>query len=373
MNRVPTAFLAIVLVAVGAAGCASPSRGDAIARHEGPYSFWPPPPNDPRIQFLASFRLSSDVEAPRGVIDRLVFGDDTEPLPIGKPYGVAMWKGRIYVCDITNPAVVILDLRERETRLMVARGVERMVQPTDIAIADDGMKYVVDRRLGRVFVFDAQDRHVTTFGEDGLEPTGIAVRGEELLVPDMATKQVLVMNRRDGERIGHIGGPDAESGSLVCPLGVEPAPGGSLFVTDAIRGVAVRYGPEGNLELELGGIGDAPGHFTRPKHIAVDRDGILYVVDAAFQNVQLFDGEGQVLMFFGGAGEFGGSMSLPAGVAISEDDLDLFADLVHPDFEAQRLVIVTNQFGRNKVSVYALGRLREGATLDDMPMAPSTQ
>jgi hypothetical protein len=59
-------------------------------------------------------------------------------------------------------------------------------------------------------------------------------------------------------------------------------------------------------------------------------------------------------------------MSLPAGIDVHGDDLELFEPDIHPAFEAQRLVLVTNQFGLNKVSVYALGRLREGRTIADI-------
>ena len=35
-------------------------------------TFWPPPPNEPRVQFLCSFRLSSDIEREWSAIDRTV-------------------------------------------------------------------------------------------------------------------------------------------------------------------------------------------------------------------------------------------------------------------------------------------------------------
>jgi DNA-binding beta-propeller fold protein YncE len=348
------------------AGCAS---GGSSARNVPTgrmYSFWPPPPDEPRIQFLRAFRFSSDVEEERSAFDRIVFGEEATILPIAKPYGVEMWNGRIYVCDITNPGVVILDLVERQTRLMVTRGVEQMAQPTDIAIADDGLKYVVDRRLGRIFVFDADDRHITAFGERGLIPVGAAVRGDELFVPDFETQSVLVLDRFTGERRRSIGGPGGGEGQFVRPLGVHVDEAGEVFVSDAIRGWVQRFTPDGELVKSMGQIGDAPGSFVRPKHVAVDADGILYVVDAAFQNVQMFNADGELLMFFGGAGEYDGSMSLPAGIFVHETNIELFEAAIHPAFEAKRLVLVTNQFGLNKVSVYALGQLRKGYTIADI-------
>jgi DNA-binding beta-propeller fold protein YncE len=349
------------------AGCAGTSR---TVPTRTSYSFWPPAPDEPRIQFLRSFAFSADVEPPRGTFDKLVFGKDYEVLPIGKPYGVAMWRGRIYVCDITNPGVVILDLVERQTRLMGTRGVERMVQPTDIAIAPDGLKYVADRRLGRIFVFNDEDRHITTFGERGLIPAGVAVRGDELLVPDFETQSILVLDRFRGETLRSVGGPDEDLGGFIRPLGVAVDGEGSVYITDVIRGRLQKFGSDGSIFMQLGQIADSPGNFVRPKHVALDGRGVIYVVDAAFQNVQMFDAEGQLLMFFGSAGDHPGSMSLPAGITVNSADLELFADDIHPDFRAQHLVVVTNQFGINKVSVYALGRLKPGRTVADIaPLA----
>jgi hypothetical protein len=59
-------------------------------------------------------------------------------------------------------------------------------------------------------------------------------------------------------------------------------------------------------------------------------------------------------------------MYLPAGVCVHEGDLELFKDKIHPAFQAERLVLVTNQFGPNKVSVYAMGHLRPGKTVQDI-------
>ena len=68
---------------------------------------------------------------------------------------------------------------------------------------------------------------------------------------------------------------------------------------------------------------------------------------------------GQLLLVLGAAGGNPGDMYLPAKVAIDYDNVDLFADLVAPGYEVEYLILVTNQYGPNKVSVY--GFLRQGA------------
>jgi len=201
------------------------------------------------------------------------------------------------------------------------------------------------------------------------------VKGDELYVPDFETQSVLVLDRHTGSTIRSIGAAGGGPGQFIRPLGIDIDQEGNIYVTDAIRGRLQKFSPDGELLYALGEISDAPGEgeisdapgdFVRPKHVAVDRDGVLYVVDAAFQNVQMFNADGELLMFFGSPGSHLGSMSLPAGVAVHDGDLDLFEDYVHPAFEPRRLVLVTNQFGLHKVAVYALGSLRQGATIDDI-------
>jgi hypothetical protein len=76
-------------------------------------------------------------------------------------------------------------------------------------------------------------------------------------------------------------------------------------------------------------------------------------------------------MAFGGHGNFPGYMDLPAGVAVCDTGVDLYKDLVHPAFEAKRLVLVTNQWGDNRVAVYAMGELKPGKTVNDIAASKS--
>jgi hypothetical protein len=58
------------------------------------------------------------------------------------------------------------------------------------------------------------------------------------------------------------------------------------------------------------------------------------------------------LLFFGGTGHSPGELYLPADVVIDYDNVDLFADRVAPGYKLEYLVVVTSQFGSNKVSVF---------------------
>jgi hypothetical protein len=177
---------------------------------------------------------------------------------------------------------------------------------------------------------------------------------------------VRVFDRFNGKEIRTIGEPGGANGQLGGAMGLTIDKEGNVYVNDVIGCRVQKFAPDGKFIYSVGGVGEHPGQFVRPKLMAVDPEGILYVVDFAFQNVQMFDEKGEMLMYFGGDGNFPGGMNAPTGVCVSDSDLDLFAQYVHPAFNARRLVIVTNNTGPHKINVYALGELKPGKTVADL-------
>jgi len=330
-------------------------------------AFWPTQPDEPRLQFLVSFSQSSDIAPRKSALDDLIYGKEPQKvLPIKKPYGVAMWNGRIYVCDLRGAAVLVLDLRNHQTLVMGQTGSDTLLSPSGIAISPDGMKYVADIGRGMVYVFDAQDKLFGKIGHKDMKPTGIAVHQDELYVSDQKAQQIEIYNRNTGKLLRKLGEPGMADGQFIWPLGIAVDDKGQIYVADVLKCQIQKFDHQGSHLATISGASRSVGGLVRPKHIAVDHDGTVFVVDSAFQNVQLFDPIGRVYTFFGGGGDFPGAMQMPVGICLHDGDLDLFQKYVHPAFQAEKLVVVSNQFGDKKVSVYAYGRLRPGKTLADI-------
>jgi DNA-binding beta-propeller fold protein YncE len=346
------------------AGCASQKPA---APPDTAAAFWPPYPDSPRVQFLVSYQKSTDIAPTKSKLDELVYGKEPDDsMYVNKPYGVAMWNGRIYICDIRNYDVSILDVRNKQTLVMGKTGSEQLLRPVAIAIADDGTKYVADLGRGLVLAFNAKDQYVATLGHSNLKPVCVATYGDELYVSDFAGQRIEVLNRFNGQLVRVIGGPGAKDGQFMKPLGIATDLQGNVYVADVLRCRIQKFDRQGKLVMAFGTVSNKAGGIVRPKHIAVDKDGVIYVVDAAFQNVQLFDQTGKLLTFFGSSGPHPGGMFLPAGIALHSGDMDLYQQYIHPAFDAEQLVLVTNQFGENKVSVYAIGHLKQGKTVQDI-------
>jgi DNA-binding beta-propeller fold protein YncE len=332
-----------------------------------PYSFWPPYPLEPRVLFLESYSANTDLEPPKSQLDEIISGKSVEQsVVIGNPYGIAMHNGRIYICDTKNPAIEILDLHKHHMELMTAPETARMLKPVAITITPDGTKYIADIQAGQVLIFDPSDRFVRSITHPNFRPAGVAVFGNTLYVVDHKANHVEVFDLTTGNSIRTIGSIGVKVGQMVGPLGVAVDDQGFVYVDDIINCRVQKFSPEGKYVSSFGSLGDHPGTFTRPKQIAVDHNGVIYIVDAAFQNVQMFDNKYRALLFFGNPGTYPGAMDLPAGIALHDGDLDLFAKDIPDAFEAQQLVLVTNQIGTHKVSIYALGHLKPNHSMSEL-------
>jgi len=317
--------------------------------------FFPPAPDLPRVQFLTSFSGLKDVEK-QSSFNRFVAGEQGNKI-LDKPYGVAMYEGKIYVCD-TNDTVVVLDLRNKSyTALKGATGSGRLIQPINISIESDGTKYVTDPVRGQVVVFDKNDDYVKAYGTPGnWRPVDAVPYEDRLYVADMTSGQIKVFDKQSGEIVKTIGDKGEPSERIDRPTNLAFDNEGYLYVTDIGRFQVVKFDRDGHFRNTIGKAGDNWGHFTRPKGIAIDREGHLYVADASFNNVQIFNKEGRILMFFGEGGTEAGKFLLPAKVSISYNDLQYFQRYADPSFQMEYLIFVTSQLGDRSISVLAYGK-----------------
>lgn len=319
--------------------------------------FYPSPPEPARIQFLTSFTGEQDIVEAKSAFQSFIVGSGGKARRLDKPYGVAIWKGRIYVCD-TNQGVMVFDLEKRTfEELAGAPDAGKLTQPVNIRIAPDGMKYVSDPVREQVVVFGEHDEFKTAFGTPATwKPVDAVPYGDELFVVDMKNFDIVVLNRKDGSLLRRFGRTSSDATKLARPTNIAFDDAGNLYVSDIGRFQIVKFDREGHYLGVVGELGVESGTFARPKGIAIDRAKRLNVVDAAFANVQIFNQEGNLLFFFGSSGKRPGDLNLPAQIVVDYDNIRYFQRYVHANFEVEALLIVTSQFGDRMINVYALGR-----------------
>lgn len=338
------------------AGCAAPQKKENVTL------FYPPAPELPRLQWLAAYTGAKDVEPEKSGFDKFVIGEKESSKRLDKPYGAAIFQGKIYVCD-TNQTVMVFDLvKNTYGPLRGAQGAGKLVQPVNISVDREGNKYVADPIRGQVVEYGRDDLFVKSFGTPGSwKPVDAVMFEDRLYVADVKNGEVVVFDKDTGEIVKRIGKTGEFSQRLYMPTNLAFDGQGTLYASDPGKFEVFEYDRDGHFKGTIGQLGQEAGRFARPKGIAADRDNRLYVVDAAFQNVQLFTSSGQLLLWFGSFGTTGrdpGDLFLPAKVVVDYDNVKYFTRYAAPDFDIEYIVLVVSQFGDKMVNVYGFGKER---------------
>lgn len=320
--------------------------------------FYPGAPDTPRLQFLHSISNSDDlghVKAGRRGFEAFIAGqEEVEVDRISKPYGVAIYDGKLYVCDVGKKLVEELDIGEKTFGYMSKE--RRMGNPVNICIDEKGRKYITDPTGGKVFVFAKANNLLNVLGTDlKLKPIDVAVSGKRCYVTDMNTMEVVVLDTVSGAEIMRFAGSGDQDGKMALIGDIALDKDENVYVTDKGFGKVTKFDHNGIFQMTIGKVGDSIHDFIRPKGIDIDREGRIWVVDAGPEVAKVYNAEGQLLMFFGFPGGEPGNMNMPASIAVDYDNVELFREYFAEGAEIGFLVLVSNQYGA-KINVYGFGK-----------------
>jgi streptogramin lyase len=329
-------------------------------------TFFPSPPSLPRVQFLGGFSDSTDVEGKDTSFS--LFGDwkgeGKKTMPIFRPYGITAAGGTIYLCDLGVAKVIAVNLVNKTfAYLKGTTGPGALKSPVNVKVDRNGFIYVADTLRKDVVEYDPSGEFFRALGGDvEMKPVDVAIDADNLYVLDGKNNEIKVFDLKSGAMTSSFGKSQNPEEALALPTNMAMDKDGFLYVTNVGSGKVMKFDRDGHLVSSFGKLGDGFGEFARPKGIAVDSNGYILVADAGFQNVQMFNPEGRLLMFFGEPNNLSqarGAMDLPAGIAVTTDNLEYFQKLAAPSFKLESVILVANQVGAPKVSIYGMGK-REG-------------
>lgn len=316
-----------------------------------------PAPTKPKLQFLRSYSNPEDVgiKGP-SAFEQFVVGNEETKEEIVKPYGLAIYNGKIYVCDVSRKMVEVLDPQNHTFGFLTKD--RRLVNPVNIYIKPDGTKYVADPTAGAIFVFDQNDTLQDIVGKNlNISPGDVVVRDTKCYVTDSKSNQVIVFDLITEKEILRMGKPGEKFGIGEFEMigGIALDAEDNVYVTDKSKGELTKFNQEGIYQMTIGTSGDALHEFVRPKGIQIDKEGRIWVVDAATDVGKIYSPKGEMLMYFGLPGNKPGMMNLPAEIVLDYDNLDVFKEYFAKEANIEFVVLVTNQYGLHKVGVYAFG------------------
>ena len=293
-----------------------------------PVAVWPPPPGDARIAFDRYIAGPQDVGQNPSFWSRMgrwITGDRGENLNLQKPFAVAVDEaGNLCITDTEANTLCFCDFSHKRWHRYDGAGKTRFASPVAVA-RRNGVFYVADSALGKVFAFTADNRVVFTLGAPLQRPVGLLVTAAALYVADAQAHMVFVFGL-DGKLKSSFGRRGEGAGEFNYPTCLAADGRGHVLVTDTMNCRVQVFDPTGHYLSQFGTNGDAPGCFARPKGVAADPAGDIYVVDALFDNFQIFNLSGQLLLNVGQAGTQPGGFGLPSGIAIGADNRIYVAD-----------------------------------------------
>ncbi len=333
-----------ILVLLALAGCAAPPP-----MAERPELVFPDPPDEARFVFEHSIRSNIDIEGETEdeIMTRFLTGVSRGAEGFAKPFDVTVNKGRIFVSDTVQSAVIMIDHADKIFRKITNDLPIPIGKPMGLDTDDQGNLFVMDSVSREALMFNRDGKFLKRLGDPSLlsRPTGIAVNpeGTLLFIVDVGgvssnLHNLQVFDIASGKHIKTIGTRGSEEGTFNLPKDAVIGKDGLIYVVDSGNFRVSVLDQDGNHVRSFGKIGLEYGKFSRPKGISLDPDGNIYVIDAGFGNFQIFNKEGQLLMFIGERSSRGdrAEYMLPAGIDVDEDGRVYVVDQYHAKLEIYR-------------------------------------
>jgi DNA-binding beta-propeller fold protein YncE len=322
-------MLAITLLSLLVSGCAAKVE-------ELPRILWPPPPEQPRIEFIGTY--SSNADFPKTSWEKTtekIVGNEGG-YAFKTPFGVAAdGKGMVYVSDIHHHNVKIFDFNARTVEFLSKEPI--FGTPLGLQIDDAGNLYVADGQKQMVMVFAADKKPLFTFSDPQVvdKPAYLALNQKlgRIYVSDGQGHRIAVFDLR-GNHLFSFGSKGSGDGQLYAPQGLAIDGQGRVFVADMFNSRIDVFDADGIFLYKFGERGDQAWQFENPKDLAFDSEGNLYIIDSRKASILTYSPDGKLLLVTGSGGATGHKLgfAVPTAIFIDKTDRIFVADALNKRF-----------------------------------------
>ncbi|MDQ1264829.1 MAG: hypothetical protein QG559_1830, partial [Campylobacterota bacterium] len=288
-----------------------------------PKLVWPSPPDEPRIEFVASVKDYKDCGIKKSFFAKVydfLLGEDEKPFIA--PFGTHAEKDRVFVSDIATKVLYVFDKKEHKVLTIEGSNKESFLYPIDIVTDKSGNIYVSDSVRAKVFVFEEDGDFSHIIAPKELQrPVGLAISpdGQKLYIVDTLSDKIHITTL-SGKLLNSLGKRGNGDGEFNKPTFMEVGSNGNLYISDSMNHRVQILDKDGKFIRKFGQLGQEIGSFGSPRGISLDSQGNIYVSDTMFNNMQIFNQNGELLMVLGRYGEKKGEFSLPEDISITPNN-----------------------------------------------------
>lgn len=157
-RRCPVSGLVWVIglsILAGLGGCASGTHRNNPQVGPREYVFFPPSPDEPRVQFLCHLDGLDEGASAKGGFLEFIAGKKADTRGgISKPYGIAIQGGKILVADSDDASIAVIDVADKSVKGFGLSGKGKLRVPINVRLGPSGRVYVTDTVRSQVVVFD---------------------------------------------------------------------------------------------------------------------------------------------------------------------------------------------------------------------------
>jgi len=247
-----------------------------------------------------------------------------------------------------------------------------LIEPIDIAIMDNGDRYILDRQSAQVHVYNPEGNLKFIFGGKGVSPGMMRYPGSialssqgEVFITDTGNSRILVFDK-DGQYRYQLGNAGSKEGQFELPSSVACDQSDNIFISDEGKNTLTQYSPHGvflqtwqlehqpkeimfdrqqNLYVLMPAIGKiakySPAmqiikyisyvqgekdYIKEASSIAVDHRGDIYIIENLDNNIKKIDQDANLLFSFGSKGVGRGQFMNPLGIEADDQGHIYVAD-----------------------------------------------
>ena len=145
------------------------------------------------FQYLRAYSTSEDIEKISDFQKSILGKNPVRNM--GKPYGIAVNKSKIYVADISVHGVNILDLDNKSFKQF--KPIHKDISFVLTAVADDnGDLFIVDSKSSIVVIYDNNYKYKDEFKiPECKRPSRIKIKEDRIYISDLTTKNIYMYDK----------------------------------------------------------------------------------------------------------------------------------------------------------------------------------
>lgn len=327
-------LLTFILLAIFLSGCAA-GKPRTTERY-----FWPPPPSEPKIEWLGVYYDETDLQGnDSNKILNSFLGNESEIKFITPLFVASNAAGRVVVSDPDSKGFINIDWTNKKFRMLGEAAMGGVVKPTGVDFDADGRIYAGDDPSRKIFVVGSDNKVLDVLDLSAeIKSVGALVIDKKLkriIVPD-PREHIIAVFSLDGKLLFKFGKHGLLDGEFNQPMSAALDSQGNIYVADSFNGRIQRFTPEGVFISKFGKRGDGLADFGIIKCVALDSDDNIYVTDARFHRIQIFNTKGELLLTLGaphsqqlGDPIVAAGFLLPYGIYIDKADRIYVADMMN--------------------------------------------